>query len=343
MPSLTPHLKSAAPEALAAWTERVGEGFTPDERVALLSTLDAARSLYGDRCTPDGEPWLDRALGTAAIVAGFRLDVDSVRAAMMLGAPAAAHFDADAFGAQFGPEVAQLVNGVARMGAIQALRANAPANERDAQSENLRKMLLAMVGDIRVVLIKLAERTQALRFLVSHQGDAAAQVARETQDLFAPLANRLGVWQLKWELEDLSLRALEPDTYKQIAKLLDERRLDRQQYIEEVKATLKHELAAAGRQGRDLGPPEAHPQHLVEDAAQAGRHRRALRHSRGAHPGRRDQGLLHRAGARAQPLDADGQGVRRLHRQAQGQQLSLAAHRRHRARGQAARGADPHA
>ncbi len=246
----------AAPEALAAWTERVGEGFTPDERAALLATLDAARALYADTCTPDGEPWLDRALGTAAIVAGLKLDVDSVRAAMMLGAPGGGHFDAEAFSARFGTEVAQLVNGVARMGAIQAVRANAPAHERDAQSENLRKMLLAMVGDIRVVLIKLAERTQALRFLVSHQGDAAAQVARETQDLFAPLANRLGVWQLKWELEDLSLRALEPDTYKQIAKLLDERRLDRQQYIEEVKATLKQELAAAGVSAEISGRPK---------------------------------------------------------------------------------------
>src|SRR4030095_4947194 len=76
--------------------------------------------------------------------------------------------------------------------------------------------------------------------------DARGRTARETLDLFAPLANRLGVWQLKWELEDLSLRSIEPDTYQRIARLLDERRLDRQHYIENVKATLKHELAAAG-------------------------------------------------------------------------------------------------
>src|SRR6266705_872567 len=117
-------------------------------------------------------------------------------------------------------------------------------------------MLLAMVGDIRVVLIKLAERTQALRFLVGTQGDNRLQAARETQDLFAPLANRLGVWQLKWELEDLALRALEPETYKQIAKLLDERRLDRQHYIEDVKTTLKRELAAAGVKAEVSGRPK---------------------------------------------------------------------------------------
>ena len=121
----------AAPEALAAWTERVSEGFTPEERVKLLATLDAARSLYGDRCASDGEPWLDRALGTAAIVAGLKLDIDSVRAAVMIGAPHADAFDAEAFGARFGAEVAQLVNGVARMGAIKAIPDDAPAHDRD--------------------------------------------------------------------------------------------------------------------------------------------------------------------------------------------------------------------
>jgi GTP pyrophosphokinase len=246
----------AEPEALAAWTDRVSEGFAPDERVKLLETLGAARELYGDRCAPDGEPWLDRALGTAAIVAGLKLDLDSVRAAIMIGAPHIDGFDAEAFSALLGAEVAQLVSGVARMGAIRAIPEDAPAHDRDAHSESLRKMLLAMVGDIRVVLIKLAERTQALRYLVSHKGEAGAQAARETQHLFAPLANRLGVWQLKWELEDLSLRALEPETYRQIAKLLDERRLDRQQYIEEVKATLKRELAAAGVAAEISGRPK---------------------------------------------------------------------------------------
>jgi len=241
---------AADPQASASWLERIGAAYTPDERTAIARALDATRAIYGDLRTPDGEPWRDRALGTASIVSALKLDAESVRAALLLGAPFARGFDAAAFAESVGADVAQIVVGAARMGAIRAAPGAGIKEDRDLQAENLRKMLLAMVEDIRVVLIKLAERTQALRFLVGAEDraaiDARDRAARETLDLFAPLANRLGVWQLKWELEDLSLRAIEPETYQRIARLLDERRLDRQHYIEDVKATLKRELAAAG-------------------------------------------------------------------------------------------------
>jgi GTP pyrophosphokinase len=242
-------LTRAGPEAFAAWLERVGAAFAPGERAGIAKALAAARARYGELRTPDGEPWLDRALGTAAIVAGLKLDAESVLAAVLLGMPATAGFDPAALAESFGNEVAQIVIGAARMGAIRAAADLEAKEERALQAENLRKMLLAMVEDIRVVLIKLAERTQALRYLVSADtapDEVRAPTARETLDLFAPLANRLGVWQLKWELEDLALRTLEPETYQRIARLLDERRLDRQHYIESVQATLKRELAAAG-------------------------------------------------------------------------------------------------
>jgi GTP pyrophosphokinase len=246
----------ASPDALAGWLEQVGAAYSPDERAAIAKALDIARARYGTATTADGEAWLDRALGTALIVAGLKLDAASVRAAIQLGAPSIAKFDPVAFAESVGAEVAQMVIGAARMGAIRAAPDSAGKDERDLQAENLRKMLLAMVEDIRVVLVKLAERTQALRFLVGSEqtsSDARAHAARETLDLFAPLANRLGVWQLKWELEDLSLRALEPEAYQRIARLLDERRLDRQHYIESVQATLRRELAAAGIEAEVTG------------------------------------------------------------------------------------------
>jgi GTP pyrophosphokinase len=238
----------ATPESLAAWLEQMGAVYSPEERAGIARAVELAQPRYGKLASLDGEPWIDRALGTANIVASLRLDADSVRAAVLLGLPHLAGFEAEKLAESCGAEVAQIVVGVARMGAIRATQESVGKEDRDTQAENLRKMLLAMVEDIRVVLLKLAERTQALRFLIGHEdaSDARVQAARETLDLFAPLANRLGVWQLKWELEDLSLRALEPEAYQRIARLIDERRLDRQHYIEALQATLKRELAAAG-------------------------------------------------------------------------------------------------
>ena len=248
--------EASAPQALAAWLEQVGARLGPAERASLAAALEFARDLYGDTRTSEGERLIERALGAVSIMAGLDVDVDSMRAAILLGAPRCDGFDKAVIARTFGDDVAQMVVGVDRMGSIRTSRQDDGKEAREAQAESLRKMLLAMVEDIRVVLIKLAERTQALRYLMSADRDAQQRAAREVLELFAPLANRLGIWQLKWELEDLSLRALEPATYKGIAKLLDERRLDRQHYIERVKAHLKRELAAAGIKAEVTGRPK---------------------------------------------------------------------------------------
>ena len=248
--------QTAAPHAVAAWLDSLTREYSATERASFAAAFEHARSRCGDAAMPDGEPVLDRALGTATILAGLKLDPDSIRAALLLGLPVAGAFDCEAIGSSFGADVATLVAGVARMGVIRTTSSTGNPEERAAQAENLRKMLLSMVEDIRVVLIKLAERTQALRTLMSGDPDVRAQVAREVLDLFAPLANRLGVWQLKWELEDLCLRALEPDAYKSIARALDERRLDRQHYIENVLETLRRELLAAGVVAEVSGRPK---------------------------------------------------------------------------------------
>ena len=248
--------RAAAPEAVAAWLETLAHDYSADERASFAAAFDYARERTGDAAMADGEAALDRALGAATILTGLKLDAGSIRGALLIGLPVAGAFDADDVRARFGADVATLVAGVARMGGIRAAADTGDKDERATQAENLRKMLLAMVEDIRVVLIKLAERTQALRSLMSGDPALRAQTAREVLDLFAPLANRLGVWQLKWELEDLSLRALEPATYKAIAQMLDERRLDREHYIRDVVATLKRELAAAGVAAEVTGRPK---------------------------------------------------------------------------------------
>ncbi|HET7160096.1 MAG TPA: HD domain-containing protein, partial [Burkholderiales bacterium] len=110
------------------------------------------------------------------------------------------------------------------------------------QNEVLRKMVLGMVEDVRVVLIRLASRTQTLRWFAKNDTQERIPYARETLDIYAPLANRLGVWQLKWEMEDLSFRYLEPELYKRIAQMLDEKRLEREQYIRKAMKVLSEEL-----------------------------------------------------------------------------------------------------
>ena len=251
--------EASAPQAVAAWLTTLRGVYPQEDLDTFVVALDYARERCGKLRGRDGEPLIERALGAATILAGLKLDAGTVRAALLGGLSGADAFDAEEIGARFGADVATLVSGAARMDEIRAMPPQGDADERAAQAERLRKMLLAMVEDIRVVLIKLAERTAALRFLMA--GGAAMveprqQAAREALDLFAPLANRLGVWQLKWELEDLSLRALEPETYKAIAKLLDERRLDRERYIEDVVLRLHRELAAAGLRAEITGRPK---------------------------------------------------------------------------------------
>ena len=233
---------AGAPQAVADWLDGLRPVYGDGAVAAIAAAWERVCAAAGETRGADGERLIDRALGTATILAGLKLDPASICAALLAPLPVLGAFDVDGVAAAHGTDVAALVAGVARMNDIRALPAGVDTAERAAQAENLRKMLLAMVEDIRVVLIKLAERTQALRHLMSGDETLRRRAAREVTDLFAPLANRLGVWQLKWELEDLALRALEPTVYKEIARSLDERRLDRQRYIEDVIATLSREL-----------------------------------------------------------------------------------------------------
>jgi GTP pyrophosphokinase len=124
------------------------------------------------------------------------------------------------------------------------------------QTENVRKMLLAFSRDLRVVLLRLASRLQTLRWYAISKTPAPPSVAREALNVFAPLANRLGIWHLKWEMEDLAFRFLEPDTYKKVARLLDEKRAEREEYVEHLRARLESELKAEGVKASVHGRPK---------------------------------------------------------------------------------------
>ena len=217
--------------------------------------------VYQDRLLGTGEPALDHAFGVAANLAALRLDAPARAAGLLYAAP---EYLADAheqIAARFDASVAALVSGVWKLHRLRVVTRGIAAQDgkegaKQSQVEVLRKMLLGMVEDIRVVLIRLASRTQTLRFLARAPSEARQAVARETLDIYAPLANRLGVWQLKWELEDLSFRFLEPELYKRIAKMLDERRAEREGFIERAIALLRRELAAAGIAAEVTGRPK---------------------------------------------------------------------------------------
>ncbi|WP_250451134.1 bifunctional (p)ppGpp synthetase/guanosine-3',5'-bis(diphosphate) 3'-pyrophosphohydrolase [Caballeronia sp. ATUFL_M2_KS44] len=214
-----------------------------------------------------GELLADHAAGTARIMQTLNVDPHAVAAAALF--VLAPHLDDPdkTIGERFGPEVQRLVGDVRkllRLGSVssRATLAALPENTRDAQAarraqvEALRKMLLAFAQDIRVVLIRLASRLQTLRYHAAHKIEPSPDVPRETLEIYAPLANRLGIWQLKWELEDLSFRFEDPATYKRIAKLLDEKRVERESYVTEAIARLQKELDTAHIKAEVSGRPK---------------------------------------------------------------------------------------
>jgi len=186
-------------------------------------------------------------LEMAQILAELSLDEDTLVAAILYRAVREERLSLDEIEKHWGGDIKRLISGVLRMAAMNRVQSgDRPVlGQADGQKENIRKMLISLVDDVRVALIKLAERTCAIR-AVKNNPAKRYPVAREVFDIYAPLAHRLGIGHLKWELEDLSFRYVEPSSYKKIAKLLDEKRLDRQRYIDNVKTTLNDALAAAG-------------------------------------------------------------------------------------------------
>ncbi|MCX7147285.1 MAG: RelA/SpoT family protein [Sulfuritalea sp.] len=225
------------------------------------AALELAREAYGDKLLGTGESILQHALGMALIVASLDLDVDARIAALLFAANEHVKDCNEHLKVGFGDTVAGLVAGLHRLGSLRPLtRAAAGAGEGvaevQAQTEILRKMLLAMVDDIRVVLLRLASRVQTLRFLGKQPGAVRNEMARESLLIYAPLANRLGIWHVKWELEDLSFRYLEPETYKRIATMLDEKRGERESFIDEAVARLQAEMATVGVRAEIYGRPK---------------------------------------------------------------------------------------
>ena len=233
------------------WFDSYTDKLPPKDARLLRSALTIAESNYTDNAlTPIGEPLMSNLLGAAQMVAEMDLLPDAIAATLLADISRFCDNWQELVTEQCNATVTSLVKGideVQKLTHFAKVDSLATPEERAEQAETMRKMLLAMVSDIRVVLIKLALRTRTMQYIgVLPDSEDKRALAKETLDIFAPLANRLGVWQLKWQLEDLGFRHQNPEEYKKIARLLDEKRPERLEYIENFLQTLRTELDKYG-------------------------------------------------------------------------------------------------
>ena len=246
--------------------KRFSLGLSQADADRLADAYEFVLPIYTDRDVVTGENALSFAEGTAATLALLETDVDTRIAGLLFEVSVLAPELATQIDSRFGKDIADLVDGVRQLMRLHGLtfthqeaeRGKNAAQQAAVQFEVLRKMLLAMATDMRVVLIRLASRVTTLRHFADRKIDdeRTRSYARETMDVYAPLANRLGVWQLKWELEDLSFRFLEPAAYKKIARMLEEKRTERESFVGNAIARLRTELADAGIKAEVFGRPK---------------------------------------------------------------------------------------
>ncbi len=243
---------------LTDWLNAVGQGRSESERAFIGKAMDCAQSAHRQQRRASGEPYFLHCLAVAEIVHHLKLDHEAVAAAILHDVVEDTDVTLDWVRKEFGENVARLVDGVTKMGRIGEMRENSDGKHRSrpSDSESIRKLLLAMAEDVRVVLIKLADRLHNMRTLRYLSEQRQQRIARDTLEIYAPLANRLGIWQVKWELEDLALRYLDPESYHRIASLLDGRRIDRERHIELVKSRLGAAFQAAGIKAEITGRPK---------------------------------------------------------------------------------------
>jgi len=225
------------------------------EQQVLKKAATWAINAHQDQQRASGEPYHSHVFAVAEILNGLNLDHETLAAAMLHDVVEDTEVTLDDVRTEFGPVIARLVDGVTKMERIGEFQKADETHDQN-QAESLRKLLLAMAEDVRVVLIKLADRLHNMRTLQHLDAEQQRRIARETLDIYAPLANRLGIWQVKWELEDLSLRYLEPTAYQELVKLLDEKREDREYYIGQVITQLGAELEKAGIKATVTGRPK---------------------------------------------------------------------------------------
>ena len=229
------------PELRALLTER-----TPGEREQVEAAYRFARDAHGDVLRKSGEPYITHPVAVAVILARLGMDTPSLMAGLLHDTVEDVDWVTfELLAQEFGPEVAKLVEGETKFSKLSkqgSQRAEVEEAGRDIQAENLRQMLMATTGDLRVMVVKLADRLHNMRTLGSMPAHKQRRIARETLEIFAPLAHRLGIGSIKWELEDLSFRYLDPEAYEYLSAQLRTRQEEREAQLEEAVRELQEAL-----------------------------------------------------------------------------------------------------
>ncbi len=247
----------------AAWFRHASTGLDDEGVDTLARAVQWVREPLAGLTASTGEALDGHCAEVVRILADLGTDAETRASALITVLPldkteSAAGTRQDPLRKAFGPEIVSLVQGtraLLRLGQLTGQAADATSSGTD-QKEMQRKMLLAMAADLRIVLMRLASRLQSLRWYAASKEPCPAGFARETMELYTPLANRLGIWQVKWEMEDLAFRFLEPATYKSIARQLEEKRVEREAFIAAVVSRLEQELAEAHIPAQVSGRPK---------------------------------------------------------------------------------------
>ncbi|MEE9490771.1 MAG: bifunctional (p)ppGpp synthetase/guanosine-3',5'-bis(diphosphate) 3'-pyrophosphohydrolase [Dehalococcoidia bacterium] len=240
--------------------DKVKEYLAEDKLALVDDAYRLALEAHANQRRRSGDPYISHPVATAMIVADLQLDEISLAAALLHDVTEDCGVPFTDIENRFGPEVSKLVEGMTRLDKISSHLLEGELDkvvESEAQMESLRKMFVVTAEDIRVVIIKLADRLHNMRTLKALAPEKQQMIAKETMEIYAPLAHRLGIWQIKWQLEDLSFRYLQPDTYRQIAKLIAARRVTRERYIARVSRILREELEKAGIKAEVTGRPKS--------------------------------------------------------------------------------------
>lgn len=208
------------------------------DREKIMAAYQLANDAHNGQCRVSGEPYISHPIAVAIILVDLGMDSECIQAALLHDVVEDTDITSEAVEKQFGTDVALLVNGVTKLGKISF------TSREEQQAENVRKMLLAMAQDVRVIIIKLADRLHNMRTIEVMPEQKRRDKALETMEVYAPLAHRLGIRAVKEELEDISLRYLDPVAYHEIESMLELKRADRQSFLEKIKDKIRERLAA---------------------------------------------------------------------------------------------------